>query len=98
MRSWSRISGSGSRRPSGLRSAALVKSSDLRADVVAGATVAIVGLPQCLAYATMSGLPAAYGLATAIVPGFVAALAGRSRNVITGPTNTTGLLVLGALL
>lgn len=75
-----------------------MNSSDLRADVLAGATVALVGLPQCLAYATMSGLPAAYGLATAVVPGVVAAMAGRSRNVITGPTNTTGLLVLGALL
>lgn len=73
-------------------------TSDFRADVLAGATVALVGLPQCLAYATMSGLPPAYGLTTAIVPGVVAALAGRSRNVITGPTNTTGLLVLGALV
>jgi len=60
--------------------------------------VALVGLPQCLAYATMSGLPPAYGLATAAVPGLAAALAGRSRNVITGPTNTTGLFVLGALV
>jgi SulP family sulfate permease len=57
-----------------------------------------VGLPQCLAYATMSGLPPAYGLATAVVPGLVAVLAGRSRFVVTGPTNTTGLLVLGALV
>lgn len=72
--------------------------SAFRADLLAGATVALVGLPQCLAYATMSGLPPAYGLATAVVPGLVAALAGRSRNVITGPTNTTGLLVLGALV
>ncbi len=60
--------------------------------------MALVGLPQCLAYATMSGLPPAYGLATAVVPGLVAAVAGRSRYVITGPTNTTGLLVLGALV
>jgi SulP family sulfate permease len=75
-----------------------VKTTDLRADLLAGATVALVGLPQCLAYATMSGLPPAYGLTTAIVPGVVAAAAGRSRFVITGPTNTTGLLVLGALL
>lgn len=75
-----------------------VNKTDLRADVLAGATVALVGLPQCLAYATMSGLPPAYGLSTAIVPGIVAALIGRSRYVITGPTNTTGLLVLGALL
>lgn len=73
-------------------------TSAFRADLLAGATVALVGLPQCLAYATMSGLPPAYGLATAVVPGLVAALAGRSRLVVTGPTNTTGLLVLGALV
>jgi len=46
----------------------------------------------------MSGLPAAYGLTTAVVPGVVAALAGRSRHIITGPTNTTSLLVLGVVL
>ena len=40
-------------------------------------TVALVGLPQCLAYALMSGLPPAYGLSTAAVAGLVAALAGR---------------------
>jgi SulP family sulfate permease len=75
-----------------------VTTSTFRADLLAGATVALVGLPQCLAYATMSGLPPAYGLATAVVPGLAAALAGGSRHVITGPTNTTGLLVLGALV
>jgi len=75
-----------------------VRTSAFRADLLAGATVALVGLPQCLAYAAMSGLPPAYGLTTASVAGLVAALAGRSRHVITGPTNTTGLLVLGALV
>ncbi len=68
-----------------------------RADVSSAVTVALVGLPQCLAYAMMSGLPPAYGLATAAVPGFVAALVGKSPHVITGPTNTTGLLILAAL-
>ena len=67
-------------------------------DITAGLTVALVGLPQCLAYALMSGLPPAYGLATAAVTGFVAALAGRSTQIVTGPTNTTGLLILSALL
>jgi SulP family sulfate permease len=75
-----------------------VNSSDLRADVVAGATVALVAVPQCLAYSAMAGLPPAYGLATAIVPGLVAALAGRSPTVVTGPTNTTSLLILGVVL
>ncbi len=66
-------------------------------DVVAGLTVTLVGIPQCLAYALMSGLPPAYGLTTAAVPGLVAALVGRSAQVVTGPTNTTGLLILAAL-
>ena len=73
-------------------------SPTLRTDLLAGLTVALVGLPQCLAYALMSGLPPAYGLSTAAVAGFVAALLGRSAQVVTGPTNTTGLLILGALL
>jgi SulP family sulfate permease len=45
----------------------------LRVDALAGLTVALVGLPQCLAYALMSGLPPAHGLSTAAVAGFVAA-------------------------
>lgn len=69
-----------------------------RLDLLAGLTVALVGLPQCLAYALMSGLPPAYGLSTAAVAGLVAALVGRSAQVVTGPTNTTGLLILTALL
>lgn len=85
-------------RPQRLESTYRVRTNAFRADLLAGATVALVGLPQCLAYAAMSGLPPAYGLTTAVVPGLVAAMAGRSRNVITGPTNTTGLLVLGALV
>ena len=69
----------------------------LPGDLQAGLTVALVGLPQCLAYALLSGLPPAYGLSTAVVAGLVAAVVGRSAQVVTGPTNTTGLLILAAL-
>lgn len=75
-----------------------MKTGHLRADLLAGTTVALVSIPQCLAYSTMAGLPAAYGLATAIVPGLVAAIAGRSPTVVTGPTNTTSLLILPVVL
>jgi len=75
----------------------MTRWADVRVDLLAGLTVALIGLPQCLAYAMMSGLPPAYGIATAAVPGLVAALVGRSAQVITGPTNTTGLLILSAL-
>ena len=69
----------------------------LRADLMAAATVTLVGIPQCLAYALLCGLPPAYGLVTAAGPGLAAAVVGRSAQVATGPTNTTGLLVLAAL-
>ncbi len=66
-------------------------------DLSAGILVALVGIPQCLAYAMLSGLPPMYGLVTAAVPGIVAALLGRSANVTVGPTNTTGLVILTSL-
>lgn len=69
-----------------------------KTDVIAGLTVAGVGAPQCLAYAMMAGLPPVYGLVSAAVPGLVAALISRSAGTVTGPTNTTALLVLTALL
>lgn len=66
-------------------------------DVWAGLSVAVVALPQAIAYAFLAGIPPAYGLSTAAVTGIVAAAAGRSPQVATGPTNTTGLLVLATL-
>jgi len=76
----------------------VISREQLPAELSAGVTVALVGLPQCLAYALLSGLPPIYGLTTAAVAGLVAALLGRSAQIVTGPTNTTGLLVLTALV
>ena len=68
-----------------------------RSDMQAGLTVALVGLPQCLAYAMIAGLPPAYGLSCAAVAGMIAIFVGKSPQIVTGPTNTTALLVFGAL-
>ena len=57
----------------------------LRADVIAGLTVALVLIPQSMAYATLAGLPEVYGLYIAFVPVFIAALWGSSRQLGTGP-------------
>ncbi|VAW51654.1 Sulfate permease [hydrothermal vent metagenome] len=57
----------------------------LRADMVAGLTVALVLIPQSMAYATLAGLPEVYGLYIAFVPVFIAALWGSSRQLGTGP-------------
>ncbi|MGB0680937.1 MAG: SulP family inorganic anion transporter, partial [Polyangiales bacterium] len=60
-------------------------------------TIALVGVPQCLAYAMMAGIPPAYGLSTAVVAGLVCAWLGQSRQVVTAPTSTTALILLSAL-
>ena len=60
--------------------------SDLRADSVAGLTVAIVALPLAMALAVASGADPATGLLTAIVAGFLISALGGSRVQVGGPT------------
>ena len=71
---------------------------NLRPDLIAGLTVAVVLLPQAIAYALIAELPPQVGLYTAIVGAIVAALWGSSNHLQTGPTNAISLLVLSSLL
>ncbi len=59
---------------------------DLRADAVAGLTVAIVALPLAMALAIASGTTPDKGLHTAIIAGFLISAFGGSRVQIGGPT------------
>ena len=70
----------------------------VRADLIAGLTVAAVAIPQAIAYASVAELPAHYGLYTAAVGAIVGALWGSSRFLSTGPVNASSLLVLTVLL
>ncbi len=67
------------------------------ADVVAGLTVALVLIPQSMAYAEIAGVPARHGLYAAAAAPVLAALASSSPYLQTGPVALTSLLVLGAL-
>lgn len=60
--------------------------ADLRADAVAGLTVAIVALPLAMALAIASGTTPEKGLHTAIIAGFLISLLGGSKVQIGGPT------------
>ena len=71
--------------------------SDHLADAIAGASVALVLIPQSLAYAVVAGLPPDRGLLAAILPPIVGGLLASSRFLQTGPTAVTSLLTLGAL-
>ncbi|HXX69915.1 MAG TPA: C4-dicarboxylic acid transporter DauA [Polyangiaceae bacterium] len=60
--------------------------SRLRRDALAGVVVAIVALPLSMALAISVGVPPQQGLYTAIIAGFIVALAGGSKHQVTGPT------------
>jgi SulP family sulfate permease len=67
------------------------------ADVIAGASVAFVLIPQSLAYADLAGMPAAHGLYASALPPIAAALCASSPYLQTGPVAMTSLLAFGAL-
>jgi SulP family sulfate permease len=75
----------------------LRKPATLRADIIAGITVALVLVPQSMAYAQLAGLPAFYGLYAAFLPPLVAALFGSSRQLATGPVAVVSLLTASSL-
>ena len=66
-------------------------------DLIAGVSVALVAVPQSLAYAELAGLPPQYGLYASALPSLIAALFVSSRYLQTGPVALTSLLVFGAL-
>ena len=69
----------------------------LRADAIAGITVAMVLVPQSMAYAQLAGMPPYYGLYAAFLPVLIGALWGSSHQLATGPVAMVSLLT-GATL
>ncbi len=70
----------------------------LQADLMAGLTVAMLFIPQSMAYAHLANLPVYVGLYAAFIPPIVAALFGSSRFLSTGPVPITSLLTAVALM
>ena len=67
------------------------------ADLIAGISVALVLIPQSLAYAEIAGVPSYVGLYAAAFPPIAAALVASSPHLQTGPVAMTALLTFGAL-
>ncbi len=70
---------------------------DLRADAISGLTVALVLVPQSMAYAQLAGLPPYYGLYAAFLPPMIASLFGSSRQLATGPVAIVSLMTAATL-
>lgn len=73
-------------------------SASWRNDLLAGVTVALVMIPQSLAYAQLASLPPHVGLYAALLPTIVAALFGSCGQLSTGPVALTSLLTGASLL
>jgi anti-anti-sigma factor len=71
--------------------------ASLRADAISGLTVALVLIPQSMAYAQLAGMPAYYGLYASFLPPLIAALFGSSRQLATGPVAVVSLMTAASL-
>lgn len=64
-----------------------------RQDIFAGLSVALLAVPQAMAYALLAGLPASCGLLAVIYSAIIAALFGSSRHLVVGPSNAIAILL-----
>ncbi len=71
--------------------------NSFRLDIISGLTVALVLIPQSMAYAQLAGLPAYYGLYASFLPPMIAALFGSSRQLATGPVAIVSLMTAASL-
>jgi SulP family sulfate permease len=69
----------------------------VKADILAGITVALVLIPQSMAYAQLAGLPPHYGLYASFLVPIVAAIFGSSKQLQNGPVAIISLMTAAAL-
>ncbi|MFH1217413.1 MAG: SulP family inorganic anion transporter [Pseudomonadota bacterium] len=74
-----------------------VNGKTFRRDLTAGLTGAVVALPQGVAFATIAGMPAEYGLYAGMIPAIVAALFGSSWHLVSGPTTAASIVIFSVL-
>lgn len=69
------------------------KLTDGRADLRAAVNIALLAIPQGMAYAAIAELPILYGIICSAVAAIIAPIFASSRHTILGPTNATSLMV-----
>ncbi|WP_432695852.1 SulP family inorganic anion transporter [Marinobacterium sp. YM272] len=71
-----------------------LNAQQMRSDLSAGLTGAIIALPQCVAYALIAGMPPETGLYSAIIVTALAALLGSSWHMISGPAAAVSIVLM----
>jgi len=73
------------------------KKNDIRGDLSAGAIVAVMLVPQGMAYAMLAGLPPVMGLYASTLPLIAYTLFGSSRQLAVGPVAMMSLLIFAGV-
>jgi SulP family sulfate permease len=81
-----------------LRGLLPVEPSRVPADILAGLTLAAVGLPQAMGYSKIIGVPVVLGLYTLFLPVLAFALFGSSRHLVVAADSATAAMVASALI
>src|SRR6185503_8064766 len=74
-----------------------VERSRVRPDVLAGLTLAALGVPEVLGYAKIAGMPLVTGLYTLLLPMAVFAVLGSSRHLVVAADSATAAILAAAL-
>jgi sulfate permease, SulP family len=74
-----------------------IARSRLPADVLAGLTLAALGIPEVLGYAKIAGMPVVTGLYTLLLPIAVFAILGSSRHLVVGADSATAAILAATL-
>jgi sulfate permease, SulP family len=74
-----------------------IEGSRVPAEVLAGLTLAAVGIPEVLGYAKIAGMPLVTGLYTMLLPMAVYAALGSSRHLVVAADSATAVILAAAL-
>jgi SulP family sulfate permease len=74
-----------------------LRRSQVTGDVLAGITLAALGIPEVLGYAKIAGMPVVTGLYTLLLPMAVFAVLGSSRHLVVGADSATAAILAAAL-
>jgi sulfate permease, SulP family len=80
-----------------LRGILPVRRAQVPGDLLAGLTLAALGIPEVLGYAKIAGMPVVTGLYTLLIPMAVFAVLGSSRHLAVGADSATAAILAAAL-
>lgn len=75
-----------------------LRQSGISRDILAGLTLAAIGIPEVMGYTRIIGTPVITGIYTLLLPALVFAVVGSSRHLVIGADSATAAIVASALM